>query len=463
MNMPQDKAIELLEARMKDNPKSLVFARLADLYLEQGRIDEAIALCNDSSKFHPYYVTGYFILAKAHIALKDLEKAEMALKKVLSHDQQYPAAHKLLGDILCKTNRDSLAGPHYEDVLSIDPLEERVRKSLERIPREAVAPQAEPEPAPVQKSKRESVPPSPPQPEPQEESWINQIKEFRPEDGLKPDQETEKREEAGTLESGIADPFANLVLFDEKDDISGAQIRPDDSSLPRREPAADAPEPPETEPLIGETPYETPSVESEENLSPYLGAGMLPDKGPETRDPGTGLGFENPEAEPFNVPQTGFPVNEEIPKEEERSLHSVFNEPGILDDMPVYSEPTLLDDRPAETEAQTARPAAESESDLSGLFDDAAKSLPPAPAAAPSMAPPSEPSPDGPPPQETPAAGKKLPKIVTPTLGEIYAVQGQFEKAILVYQALLEKTPGEKKYLDKIEEMKKKLRESAGK
>jgi tetratricopeptide (TPR) repeat protein len=449
MNMPQEQAIEMLEARMRDNPKSLVFARLADMYLDQGRIDDAIALCNESVKHHQYYVTGHFVLAKAFIARKDLEKAEGALKKVLSHDQQYPAAHKLLGDILCKTNRDSLAGAHYEDVLAMDPLEEKVRKALERIPKET--PEAVPPPISVPKPKIEPVVPSRPSVEAEttDESWMDQIKEFRPEETAPPAGKTDAQTGAAADETEIADPFADLVLFDERE----KEAAPDGGPAPAPETAQDLSEEtaagqgegsPETEPLIGESP-ENLTVETEEAPSPYLTSEMLPEKPSETGEP---LGLERLDAEPFNVALTGIADTEES-LEEEHGFHAPpANEPGLLDTIDLSSEPTLLDDFPA-----AAEPAA-------GTYD--IQEEPPPPPKKETAAPP-PPQPVSPPLEAKPISEKKLPKIVTPTLGEIYAVQGQYEKAILVYQALLEKTPGEKKFLDKIEEMRKKLKESAGK
>ena len=49
---------------------------------------------------------------------------------------------------------------------------------------------------------------------------------------------------------------------------------------------------------------------------------------------------------------------------------------------------------------------------------------------------------------------------MTTTLGEIYAAQGQFEKAIKVYENLLEKNPDNKHYQEKIEELKNKSKDA---
>jgi len=50
-------------------------------------------------------------------------------------------------------------------------------------------------------------------------------------------------------------------------------------------------------------------------------------------------------------------------------------------------------------------------------------------------------------------------KFVTPTLGEIYADQGQYSKAIAVYETLSKNEPENEMYRQKLESLKKKLDE----
>jgi hypothetical protein len=55
-------------------------------------------------------------------------------------------------------------------------------------------------------------------------------------------------------------------------------------------------------------------------------------------------------------------------------------------------------------------------------------------------------------------------KIVSPTLGEIYAAQGQYAKAIKIYEDLLQNNPeDEERYRNKIDALKKKLDENTPK
>jgi len=130
--MAMDKTIQFLESRLRDNPKSLLFARLADCYLQKDRVDEAIQLCKDGLKNHPSYVTANFILSKAYLVRKDHEKAETELKKVISYDHQFIAAHKLLGDLMAKMGWENKAALHYREALRIDPMNQEFRQIVER-------------------------------------------------------------------------------------------------------------------------------------------------------------------------------------------------------------------------------------------------------------------------------------------------------------------------------------------
>ncbi|MCK5149030.1 hypothetical protein KAR48_19905 [bacterium] len=123
--------IDELESRLRDNPKSLLFAHLADLYLLDSRIDDALHILSLGIKEHPAYVTGHFIRAKAQLAKGDAEQAENSLKTVLMHDRQFLSAHKMLGDIMAKEGWENKAVIHYKDLLHIDPLDPEARQMLD--------------------------------------------------------------------------------------------------------------------------------------------------------------------------------------------------------------------------------------------------------------------------------------------------------------------------------------------
>ena len=64
---------------------------------------------------------------------------------------------------------------------------------------------------------------------------------------------------------------------------------------------------------------------------------------------------------------------------------------------------------------------------------------------------PAEPAvPSEPPAEPIPAGGDT---IETPTMAELYASQGHFDKAVLVYRNLLARDPNETQYLERMEEL----------
>ena len=158
--MIDNDTIQYLEDQIKSNPKSLAFARLAGMYLEQGRVDDAVNLLEQGIQTYPSYVTGHFILAKAYIAKNQREKAEEALKKVISHDKHYLMAHKLLGDLMARIGWENKAAQCYRDILAIDPLDEETEQMLDTFSF-AVEPPAAPEITP-KKKERDWVSGSPP-------------------------------------------------------------------------------------------------------------------------------------------------------------------------------------------------------------------------------------------------------------------------------------------------------------
>ncbi len=131
--MDDNTVIQYLENRLNKNPKSLLFARLADNYIARGRIDEAIILCKSGIKYHPDYITGYLILSKAFLIKEDYEKAETELKRVLSRDRHYIAAHKYLADLMLKMGWENTAAMHYKDILKIDPLNAEASEKLSEL------------------------------------------------------------------------------------------------------------------------------------------------------------------------------------------------------------------------------------------------------------------------------------------------------------------------------------------
>lgn len=425
--MEIENTIQQLENRLRDNPKSLLFARLADLYLRKGRIDEAIDLCIEGVKNNPSYVTGNFILGKAYIAKGDHEKAEAEFKKVLSHDQQYLAAHKHLGDLMAKMGWENSAAMHYKDILRIDPLEEEARQMLQTFSLEE---NIQPEVVRNEGKKENELPPTPEKIadlKKEEENWVGQLEEvfsekkhdFISEPSLpstgeettestaieEKDLEELKEEVSETVEEGEKEEEFAFDLPEEKEDeLTAEEISSLDTEAEKEEEFSFGLEEKEEEKEAGEETV-PPAVEAE-------------DKEEESA-------FNFPEEEEEKViAEEISPLIAETEKEEDFSfdIKEKEEEKEALESSPE----TVEEKKIAESEPET--PLAPSEKP-----DSEAKKM------------------------------TKEQKLVSPTLGEIYAAQGQYAKAIRVYETLLEKNPDDEGYQEKIEELKQKLKDSSKK
>jgi len=269
--MNAERTIQRLEARLRDNPKTLLFARLADLYLTEGRIDEAIDLCLKGVEHHPSYVTGHFILGKAYMAKGDHEKAEEAFKKVLSHERQHLAAHKFLGDLMAKMGWENKAAMHYREMLRIDPLEEGARRMLETF-------SSEEEPArvsasPEEKEKKELSPSSEKGFKFEEKKWAEQLDEVFPEktpdssqeipQGPSPDFEKEVIETSDTTsEEDLGEKYAEEPLSISLDQEPGGEKKVEPPpDFPEEKKNEEEPSPPPSEEETGIKPPEKEDTE----------------------------------------------------------------------------------------------------------------------------------------------------------------------------------------------------------
>lgn len=88
--------IEFLALKMAENPHSMLFARLADLYVGKDQPAEAMPLLEEGIKNFPEYYAGYIVLGKAHLAFKEYSRAQSAFEKALSLSPFNQTAAKLL-------------------------------------------------------------------------------------------------------------------------------------------------------------------------------------------------------------------------------------------------------------------------------------------------------------------------------------------------------------------------------
>jgi tetratricopeptide (TPR) repeat protein len=433
MSTVDEKDVQRLEEHIGQNPDSILFARLADAYLSNERVEDAIRLCEDGIKKYPYYTTGHFVLGKGYMADKQFEQAEKEFKRVLLFDPKYLAAHKRYGDLMREIGWENTCETSYKKILEIDPLDDVARSIAGEYVLQGSETDDESQAQPDVVATDVSAPPDAP--------------EYDSPDVLAAEMADSSD---ATVQQADIDPAENTAT-----------------------PAAEQSDEPVTQPEVTDSPGISASGSEqfrEEDLD-FGDLGPLPVS-------------QEEEALMFETTDTDNETTEEEPSKPLPDLQDSETDEFsyLLDD--IFKD-EIVDDKPRDR--RTAAPddaiddllAAPDNGDSYSIDDDTSQATdervtkvekPVSPKR--NMAEPvsmreSELAPAGVTQASTerknaPVRTKKTAseKIVTPTLGEIYFAQGQYGKAIDVFETLLKKYPENEVYLKKISQLKQKLAES---
>ncbi len=114
-------SMKALEEKLRTNPNSLIFSRLADSYRKVGDLQQAVSICTKGLKHHPDYVTGRIILGRCYLEQENYDNAIREFTKICQIDRRNQIAIKMLADIFSKQGMKEKAGDLYKLVLKMDP------------------------------------------------------------------------------------------------------------------------------------------------------------------------------------------------------------------------------------------------------------------------------------------------------------------------------------------------------
>ncbi|UCF80348.1 MAG: tetratricopeptide repeat protein [Acidobacteriota bacterium] len=123
--MPKDeeKILESLRARWKQDPTSRVFAQLAESCRRTGKLEEAVEVCRDGLKHHPQYASAHVTLGRALLGLEKRDEAGKALEQALTLSPANLVANRALGDLYREQGKFGLALERYRMVKELNPLD----------------------------------------------------------------------------------------------------------------------------------------------------------------------------------------------------------------------------------------------------------------------------------------------------------------------------------------------------
>jgi tetratricopeptide (TPR) repeat protein len=124
--------VERYQIELEKNPRSKVFAPLAEAYRKMGLIDEAMKICQRGVQIHPDFAGGLVAYGKLLFETKNYEEALNQLKKAAQLSPDNLLAQSLLGETLLQLRRPKDALKAYKMVLFLSPTDPKALEAVRK-------------------------------------------------------------------------------------------------------------------------------------------------------------------------------------------------------------------------------------------------------------------------------------------------------------------------------------------
>lgn len=124
--------VERYQLEYAKNPKSKVFAPLAEAYRRMGLIDEALRVADTGVRANPDFASGRVAFARILIEKKRFEDATSELKKAIKLSPENLLAYSLLAELHLQLRQPKEALHAFKMVLFFNPNDERAKKAVSR-------------------------------------------------------------------------------------------------------------------------------------------------------------------------------------------------------------------------------------------------------------------------------------------------------------------------------------------
>lgn len=151
--------IELLTEKLLADPKSRIFAQLADAYRKSDLIDEAIDTAKKGLEHHPKYAIAHLILGRCYLVKGMYALAREEFELAIKNDPQNLVGYKLLGETFEKQKMYPEALKYYQMVLDIEPADSELSEKVANL-KNLQPPEPETVSQPAEKIKPEEATPA---------------------------------------------------------------------------------------------------------------------------------------------------------------------------------------------------------------------------------------------------------------------------------------------------------------
>lgn len=123
------------QSDFEKNPRSRVFAPLAETYRKLGMTDKAMEILSQGIRFNPGYVMGYLGLAFCYFDLKQYNLAYTTLRPLIENNRDNLRLQKLFADVCLELGRDEEALETFKYLLFINPRDKEVAERVSNLER----------------------------------------------------------------------------------------------------------------------------------------------------------------------------------------------------------------------------------------------------------------------------------------------------------------------------------------
>ena len=124
--------LERYQLDLQNNPRSRVFAPLAEAYRKMGLLDQALDLCEQGVKHHPNFVSGRVAYGRLYMEKENWERAQEELSAATQLSPDNLLAHRLLGRCYVQLRQPAKALKSFKYVLLLHPADEEAGRFVQR-------------------------------------------------------------------------------------------------------------------------------------------------------------------------------------------------------------------------------------------------------------------------------------------------------------------------------------------
>ena len=288
----------VLRNYMETTADSLLFPMLAELYVREGEIDEAIQTCREGLQKNPQLAAGYYMWALADIKAGIVDSGIVHLKQVIKRDPGFLEAYRKLVQYGEGTLDPRRLAEYYAKIVALDPMDDNAPQIVQRLKKGIAA---------FSKDGQTARPSAAQTPEPPQQEDVPQVQYEEPAPEVVEAPVYETRDHAGNLPDFNDEPVAsaNEILTEENSHLGPMEtevetpveeVRPEaeEETVTAGEPVqADetpAPELSDVEQNLSDMFRKLRTRSLEELQSESWVAALVPDPAPKKEDPNPSAG-----------------------------------------------------------------------------------------------------------------------------------------------------------------------------